>query len=374
MIHLDDLQEVDVFQAYYDCSKRKRNKPTQLAFEINLVRNLLDLYEELVDGSYKPGISTMFVTTRPKPREIWAADFRDRIVHHILYNKISDYYHRRFIHDSYACIPGKGTLAAAERVHHFVRSITNNDQIPAYYAQVDIANFFVSIDKTILFDILKKHIPEGFWLDLTKTIVFHDPRENVQINSSRKLLNLVPKHKSLFATDALHGLPIGNLSSQFFANVYMNEFDQYAKHGLQLTRYARYVDDMVFLHYSKEYLEDKIYWASKFLQDNLHIDFHPNKTKINEVSAGINFVGFIIKNSFAKTLRSSTIHNAWRAIETKKGDDLTTSLNSYLGMMKQTNNHVTRLKMENKLRELTTKKESYTMAPQYNKVTYRRKR
>ncbi|HBO82067.1 MAG TPA: reverse transcriptase, partial [Cupriavidus sp.] len=133
--------------AYFDCRRRKRNTHSALVFEQRLERNLRDLHDELMDGSYKPGRSICFVVTRPKPREVWAADFRDRVVHHLLYNQIAPRFHASFIADSCACIPGRGTLYAAERLEAKVRSITQNWVHPAWYLKCDLANFFVSIDK-----------------------------------------------------------------------------------------------------------------------------------------------------------------------------------------------------------------------------------
>jgi len=242
-----DLTVSEIFQAYYDCRKAKRNTWNALLFEQNLERNLMDLYYELVSGEYQPGRSIMFVVTRPKPREVWAANFRDRVVHHVLYNRYADHFYRRFIHDSYACIPEKGTLRAANRVQHFIRSATKNHTQPAWFLKADIANFFVSINKQILDELLMKHITHPWWVWLTRLILHKDPRDNVYIKSDAALLSKVPPHKSLLNATTGFGLPIGNLSSQFFANVYLDALDQYAKHTLKLRHYARYVDDIVVI-------------------------------------------------------------------------------------------------------------------------------
>jgi RNA-directed DNA polymerase len=137
-------------QAYFDCREHKRNTYTALDFELSLERNLYQLYEDLAGGTYKPGSSICFVVIRPKPREVWAAGFRDRVVHHLLYNRIAPRFERTFIADSCACIEGRGTLYAVKRLERKIRSITENWSRPAYYLKCDIANFFVSIDKRIL--------------------------------------------------------------------------------------------------------------------------------------------------------------------------------------------------------------------------------
>jgi hypothetical protein len=142
-------------QAYLDCRRTKRNSASALAFEANAERNLFDLHDELVSGEYQPGRSICFVITHPKPREVWAAEFRDRIAHHLLYNEIAPGFHRRFVADSCACIPGRGTLYAAKRLEGQVRSYTQNWSRPAHYLKCDLANFFVSIDKSVLLEQLQ---------------------------------------------------------------------------------------------------------------------------------------------------------------------------------------------------------------------------
>ena len=153
-------------QAYIDCRRTKRNSASAQAFEAHLERNLCDLHDELISGHYQSGRSICFVITRPKPREVWAAQFRDRVVHHLLYNKVSPRFLARFSADSCACIPGRGTLYAAQRLEHQVRSITQNWSHPAHYLKCDLANFFVSIDKTVVRERLARHITEPWWMQL----------------------------------------------------------------------------------------------------------------------------------------------------------------------------------------------------------------
>lgn len=137
-----DITLIDVFKAYYDCRKHKRNTVNALDFEINLEKNIIRLYTDLVSGNYTISTSICFVVEHPKIREVWAANFRDRIVHHLIYNRYAQLFYNSFIHDSYACIPKKGTLAAAERVHHFCRATIQESTDTAYYLKADIANFF----------------------------------------------------------------------------------------------------------------------------------------------------------------------------------------------------------------------------------------
>ena len=139
-----------VFNAYFDCRKSKRNSINQLRFEVDLEPNLVGLYNQLRSGDYKIGRSVAFVVTHPKIREVWAADFRNRVVHHIIYNAISDRYHRRFIRDNYACIPCRGTHDGMRRVSGFARSITRHWTRPAYFLKADVANFFMSWHRRII--------------------------------------------------------------------------------------------------------------------------------------------------------------------------------------------------------------------------------
>lgn len=329
-----DLTVLEVFQAYYDCRKTKRNTWNALKFETNLERNLMDLYYDLINNTYSPGKSIMFVITMPKFREVWAANFRDRVVHHILYNRYAKHFYRRFIYDSYACIPEKGTLRAANRIQHFIRCVTKNHTEPAWFLKADIANFFVTIDKSILDTLLMKHIKDSWWIKLTRIILHKDPKENVYIKSNKILLAKVPAHKSLLNAPLGFGLPIGNLSSQFFANVYLDELDQYAKHVLKLKYYARYVDDIVVLGQSGMDLNTIYQKLDQFAQQKLGIKFHPKKKEINKVGVGINFVGYIIK-PWCKYIRRSTIVNMYKKISLHKDfTPLRATVNSYFGMLR----------------------------------------
>ena len=197
-----DFTFQELTQAYFDCRRTKPNSASALAFEERLEQNLRNLYDELHAGSYTPGRSICFVITRPKAREVWAATFRDRVVHHLLHNRIAPRFYARFIADSCACIPERGTLYAAERLESKVRSITQNWSRPAHYLKCDLANFFVSIDKRIVRDLLAKHISEPYWMALAESILFHDPRQDFEYRGDPALLQRVPEHKRLTSQQA----------------------------------------------------------------------------------------------------------------------------------------------------------------------------
>ena len=281
-------------QAYLDCRRTKRNSAAALAFEARLERNLYVLHEELANGEYRPGRSICFAITRPKPREVWAASFRDRIVHWLLYNQIGPRFHASFVADSCACIPGRGTLYAARRLEHQVRSITANWTRPAHYLKCDLANFFVSIDKSILLAQLQHRITEPWWMRLAETILMNDPRADVVVRGSARDHARVPAHKSLFNAPAGHGLPIGNLSSQFFANVLLDSLDQFVKHRLRAPYYVRYVDDFILLHQNPQWLNEAKAGIEERLAE-LHLELNPRKTILQPVARGVDFVGQVIR-------------------------------------------------------------------------------
>jgi len=334
-----DVTVSELFEAYFDCRKTKRNTFNALAFEERLERNLMDLYYELHAGEYQPGQSICFVVEHPKVREVWAADFRDRIVHHLLYNRVSARFYNRFAHDSFACIPGKGALRAVDRLEYFTRSASQNYSVPTFYLKADVANFFVSIKKPILDALLARHITEPWWMDLCRRVLHHDPTTNVQVRSAPGLMRKVPSHKSLFNSGG-DGLPIGNLSSQFFANVYMDPADQFAKHKLKAVHYVRYVDDMVMLGHDGASLYDKCRYLDDFLGERLALRLHPKKTEINRIEGGINFLGYIVR-PHARYVRQSTIRTArQKVLATRAGADpsITRAMaNSYFGLMGHAN-------------------------------------
>jgi RNA-directed DNA polymerase len=327
-----DLSFGELVQAYFDCRRRKRNTRSALAFEMDLERNLAGLFEDLISGNYSPGRSICFPITHPKLREVWAADFRDRIVQHLLYNRIAPRFHAAFIADTCACIPGRGTLYAAKRLEHHVRSITQNWTRPAYYLKCDVANFFTSIDKRIVRDEIAKRVHEPFWMRLAETILFHDPRTNYELRGSERLLAQIPAHKSLFGQSAWFGLPIGNLPSQFDANVLLDGLDQYVVHKLKL-RYVRYVDDFVSLHQSAQILN----MAKARMEEKLAtlgLRLNPKKTILQPIDRGIDFCGQVIL-PHRRVVRRRTVNAAVKRLATLPAGDLHATANSYLGTCRQ---------------------------------------
>ena len=332
------------------CRRHKRNSDAARAWEAARESNLYDLHRELNDGTYRPGPSICFVITRPKNREVWAAGYRDRVVHHALYRHIAARFERAFIADSCACIEGRGTLYGARRLAAKVRAITANWTRPAYYLKCDIANFFPSIDKQRLFALLEPRIPEPFWLELTRLVLFHDPRQGAEIRGDPARLALIPPAKSLFHQPAYRGLPIGNLPSQFGANVYLDVLDQFVKHRLRTPHYVRYVDDFILLHESPQQLNAWREAIERFLPDRLGVRLNTSKTILQPIDRGIDFVGHVIK-PHRVTLRRRTFNAALARLEIMPSAELGAAANSYLGLARQTSHgHRDRARLCNVIR------------------------
>ncbi len=295
----------NIYRAYEECRKGKRNNSNALKFEKNLEQNLFDLHSFLNNKTYVPRRSVCFVVLKPKPREIFAADFRDRIVHHILVKELEKIYEKRFIFDSYACRKGKGTHKAVKCLKKFTQSYQNSSKSykRGYFLQLDVQNFFMSIDKKILFKLIKKRVVSSDLFSfnqkeelifLLKIIVFSCPQENFVKKSREKYWEKIPKHKSLFNTEKNKGLPIGNYSSQFFANIYLHELDFFIKQKLRIKHYVRYVDDFILLSKSKSFLLDCFFRILFFVKSNLLLDLKKESILL-PLTNGIDFLGYIIR-------------------------------------------------------------------------------
>lgn len=291
-----------IFHAYNDCKRGKGQTVNAVVFEFNREKNLVALRDELVSHKYIPFRHICFIATVPVPREIFAADFRDRVVHHIFYNEIYQFCDKYFIRHSYANRIHKGTHRAVRTVKEFVRHNPNG-----YYLKLDIQSFFPTIDIEILIKFIERDIflyaknnnKSVKWRDdmlwLSRVIIFHDPTSDFVYKGDPELIKLIPKHKSLFYSGHNKGLPIGNLTSQFFANVYLNELDQFVTKTLNFHNYARYVDDFIIIHHDKNLLLSYIPCIKNFLKHKLSLELHPKKIVLQHVSKGIDFLGYFIK-------------------------------------------------------------------------------
>lgn len=294
-----------LYAAYLDCRKNKRGTVNAIKFEMNLEENLRDLQRRLANRSYRPGRSICFAIENPTIREIFASDFSDRVVHHLLVNEIIEAGERRFIDCSFACRAGKGTHKAVRKLKSFLRKASENGRREIFYAQLDISGFFMAINHDILYKILEEMVSKqkksGEWkneiLWLAKTIIFHKPTENYVLKGNLEILKKVPPRKSLFHSPAGNGLPIGNYSSQFFANLYLNELDQFVKRKIKTKYFVRYVDDLIILGSSREKLKRIVQDVDMFLKNNLKLGLSWKKIKIQNVGRGIDFLGYFLKPS-----------------------------------------------------------------------------
>lgn len=343
-----------LYAAYCACRRRKRNTANAMQFEMRLLDNLYSLSAALTNGAYKPTRSVCFVVNKPKRREIFAADFSDRVVHHLIVPRLEEVFEPRFIFDSYACRKAKGTHGAAARLRGFMNSITKGNRVSAWMLQLDVRSFFMSIDKNILGEILARKVRDRADLDLALKILFHDCTKDYVYKGAPGLLATVPPHKSLFHVPPGKGLPIGNLTSQFFANVYLNELDQFVKHVLKVRYYIRYVDDFILLGRTREELQDAKDSIECFLRDKLRLTLKPEHS-LKRVSEGADFLGYIVRPDYVlarnrvtgnlkqklefyeKELVSTGVVAQKLLFHEETVSSLRSTLSSYLGHLKHAN-------------------------------------
>ncbi|MES2909849.1 MAG: RNA-directed DNA polymerase [Pseudomonadota bacterium] len=354
---------LDLVKAWHDCNRHKNQTDSAQAFRANIEGNLCLLRDELLSRAYRPGRSICFAVTHPKLREVWAADFRDRVVHHLVYNHIAPRFIASFDAGSAACIPERGTLYAAKRLERDVRSLTQNWQRPASYLKCDLANFFVAIDKPTLQAQLHRKVTEPYWRWLTDTVLMHDPRTDFEVRGRPELLQRVPAHKRLVNAPAYTGLPIGNLSSQFFANVHLNGLDQFCKHQLKAHHYVRYVDDFILLHESTAWLSAARQRIEAWLPEHIGARLNPAKTILQPIDRGIDFVGHIVK-PWRRTTRPRSLATAIKRLQAMPASDVFSAGNSYLGLARQaSHSHHDQAKLINVLR-----KRGHSFKPDHSKI------
>ncbi len=344
---------IDLFQAYYDARSNKRNTLNALNFEMDYEHDLFKLHNEIINGTYKIKPSICFINYKPVQREIFAADFRDRVVHHLVYNYIAPIFDKTFINDSYSCRKGKGTHYGIKRVNKFIRSCSQNYHKNCYILKLDVKGYFMSIHRALLFKMVKATLlqyqnkTDFDWklvLALLEQIIFNDPTKNYILKGNKKDWAGLPPSKSLFYSEDGIGLPIGNLTSQLFSNIYFNQFDHFVKRDLGIKYYGRYVDDFILIHQDKNYLKWMISKIETYLIDELHLILHPKKIYLQHFSKGVSFLGAVIKphrmyiasrakNNFYKAIKAqnSIVIDHKPSIAEQK--DFISKMNSYLGIM-----------------------------------------
>jgi len=318
----------NLFQAYYEFRKGKRKRVDIQIFERNLEDNLFSLYLSLKNNTYRHGVYEEFYVNDPKRRHIHKASASDRIVHHLLYKYLYDVFDKTFIYDSYSCRLDKGTHRGVKRLEKFARIVSRNYSRNCYGLKFDVKKFFANVDYEILFGLLKNKITDRDILTL--------------------LFGLIESfHSEDLASQDRKGIPLGNLTSQIFANIYMNQHDQFIKHKLKIKYYIRYADDFVILSTDKEYLSQCIDTSQQFLFDNLKLELHPQKIIISKFTWGINFLGYIVLPHYILP-RTQTIRRMFRKIENKLEDyksneisefSLNQTIQSYRGYLSHSNSY-----------------------------------
>ena len=349
---------VDLIKAYFDARRHKRNKLAQIQFEMNMENELVALRDDIWNRTYQLQPSTCFVIHEPKAREILAADFRDRVVHHLLYNYISPLLERCFITDSYSCRVGRGTHYGIKRLEHHIRQCSDNYKQRCWVMKMDIKGYFMSISRQRLENIVRENLLRmaghrcsskgDAWSDkidfdlvlyLCRLIILSNPLDNcVKIGSEEEWADL-PDRRSLFKSKEGYGLPIGNLTSQLFSNVYLNSFDQYMKRNCRCKHYGRYVDDFFVVSRDRQFLKELREKATRFLREELELDINPQKTVVRNILHGVDFLGAYLK-PHRVYLRNSTVRRVVGKIKTLADElpehspaEVRNTINSYLGMM-----------------------------------------
>lgn len=276
----------EVLKAFNDCLKHKKGTYGAKEFCTNEIQNVIELANDINSYTYEIGVSKVFIITDPKVREVFAADFRDRIVHHLVINELEPCFEQYFIKDTFSCMKGRGTLHGVERVSELLQEKSCNYTKPYYISKMDYQAFFMSIDKELLARRLDKFIvvfyPNNRKKEclryLCRRIVLHHPEDNCTKVGNPKLVRKLSHNKSLFYIGKTKGLAIGNLTSQMFANFYLTPFDLFCEMlGFDIVRYA---DDFIIGHKDLEYLKKCIPIIKAFAATYLLLTIHPNKLYI----------------------------------------------------------------------------------------------
>lgn len=398
--------------AFICCCKRKKSSIQCAVYRTRYERDLVRLAREVKSRTYLPSTSTCFVVTRPKLREIFAANFRDRIVQHWITGRIEPLLEERFISQgdvSFNCRKGYGTLAAVKKLDLQMREVSNNYTTEAYIGKFDMKSFFMSIDKEILLELLIPFIRENYkgsdiedliWL--VEITVRHEPQKNCIKKGRLELWNELPKDKSLFYSPSGIGMPIGNITSQLLANFYLSFLDEVMNEACKSlgATYIRFVDDFVVVCKTKK--DVKYLWklSNEFLKNKLHITLHPDKVYIQDVKKGVKFVGSVIKPGriylSKRTVGGfiSVLHTLDRVccrvfLEMERGynceyllrdlEHYICSVNSYMGFLVHANTYNIRCEAINNLMwfwgvcEVNLKTSVVRLKPRYKIINYFKK-
>lgn len=348
-----DIPFYSIFEAYRDCLANKRGTNSYTRFTLSYEGQLVWLWERIKTRSYKPGYSYTFIVDYPVTREIFAASFIDRVVHHYIALRIEPILDALFVEQgnvSKNCRKGEGNLKMVKEVAEMLREVSENYTTDAYIFKGDFANFFMSIDKATLWEMIDDFVRghyEGDDLEcllyLLNETIFHNPQERCIRKSPMKAWQPLPKRKSLFFADRGKGMAIGNLPSQLLANFIASAFDEWLIRVQGFTHYRRFCDDFVIVTKDKERLLKLIPQMEHYLDEQLRMSLHPDKRYIQHYTKGVKMVGAVIKpgriyianrtvGKFYDKIRyyNSLADGGQQAQYVEK---FVQTINSYLGMM-----------------------------------------
>lgn len=318
----DHITSLDnLFIAWKAYRRGKRKKGDIQLFESRLEDNIFDLHEKLVSGRYRPGTYQRFKIIDPKVRLISKASVCDRLLHQAIYQVLYPGFDKTFIYDSYSCRNGKGSHKGFARLVSMSRRVSNNYTSSCWAIKLDIKKFFDSVDHEILKGLLRERIED------------------------EKLLNLLDTIIESFSMSPGRGMPLGNLTSQLFASIYMNPLDQYVKRKLNAKYYLRYADDFILLSADPSELMGYFVETNKFLKDRLRLNIHPDKVEFRKLEWGIDFIGYIALPHY-QLPRRKTLKRIFRKIAKSDKESLESSLPSYLGYVKHVSSYRTRKEMK----------------------------
>ena len=338
---------VELNQAYLEARRGKRKTLGESQFEVNEIENLINLKDAIINRTFEPGRGTAFVSKKPVFREIFTAPFRDRIVHHFLVNVSEEFWDKHLIHDTYACRAEKGTWFGIRRAEKNIRRVSNNFTKEAFVIKLDVQAYFVSLSRKKVFGKvlwgLQKQFPNGGELFRTakflwEKIIFDDPVEGVTRKGSPRDWRKIPKSKSLFFQPKGIGLVVGNLTSQFAANIFLDDLDRFITDELGYKNYGRFVDDfyIIVLKEELEKAKNDVTKIEAFLK-SMGLTLHPRKKYIQNIRKGLPFLGAVIYPGRVVPGKRAKAGFKQAVQEVSAGEKSEQSVLSYLGFMKNLN-------------------------------------
>ena len=291
-----------LMKAFVEARKNKRHTRSEWNYEKYALLYIWASERKIRNKTYRPGRSRAFIEHHPVDREIFAAIFQDRLIHHLLYNMTADWWDKRFIYDSYSCRKGKGTHLGVKRTYQAMAKASKNfKKKQVWVCKLDLQGYFMSLPRKKIYERavwgLEQQFPPGSWeynlcRFLWKVVIFDDPVEGVKIKGSKSDWDCLPKSKSLFNAPKGHGIVIGNLTSQLLSNIYLDLLDRYMKFDLGYEYYGRYVDDFWFMG-ERDRLKADIEKIRVFL-DGIGLKLHPKKIYLQPIERGLPFLGAVI--------------------------------------------------------------------------------